>query len=484
MPVAIACAPEIHRMEDHDGSYDVWKESGVRDRVLVHFDGHLDFDWIADRSPRELLAARSSEDLNRLLAQVTDWNLDERPPRDLIHLGNFICPAIREGMVREFFWVIPDPFWTDPAASRFVHQMLSRLVRRRPAESAPVTRTETGFHLALMGCPVTVCALDHLPSFEEPVLLDIDVDYLVTSRPLGLGAVPYFERAPGAWMGPSEFLRRLQERLIPADRITIAYSVQEGYTPLRYKFFGDRLAEAFARLAGECSDLPDPGSAAGKYRQALEALARGDLPLAGLRWKEMADQDPSYRTPWAIPGLREEALRRWRPPLEIYERMIQLDPGWSHPHLGRGRALWGLKRWEEAETAFHRAAQLDPASSQAAVWLGRAAFRRSDWRTAKRFWEEAVDRDPKEAAGWLGLMRCAGKEKDFEFVLELAGRCPRTLSRWVGFHRLVGWAAWHLGQRRRAGRELSLCVRLFSLGMLEQNLRGWRRLWGSFPGAR
>ena len=64
----------IRTMEDHVQAYDTWTAAGVRDRILVHVDGHLDFDWIADRSPEELLAAGSSAELDRLLTQVSAWN--------------------------------------------------------------------------------------------------------------------------------------------------------------------------------------------------------------------------------------------------------------------------------------------------------------------------------------------------------------------------------------------------------------------------
>ena len=145
----------IHCMEDDDGAYDVWKAVGVSDRILVHFDGHLDFNWITDRSADELLTAGSSEELDRLIAQVSVWNLDGRSLRTRVNITNFIYPAIKHGIVREFFWVIPDPFWATQPARQAIRQALQRKMRLwPPADFGPVTVSESGITLTVLRCPL------------------------------------------------------------------------------------------------------------------------------------------------------------------------------------------------------------------------------------------------------------------------------------------------------------------------------------------
>ena len=129
----------IRTMEDHVQAYDTWKAAGVRDRILVHIDGHLDFDWIADRSPEELLAAGSSAELDRLLTQVSAWNLDGRSPRERVTSANFIYPAIRDGLVREFFWVMPDPLWAQSKRRVIRRGLENGDWRRRYADGARPT---------------------------------------------------------------------------------------------------------------------------------------------------------------------------------------------------------------------------------------------------------------------------------------------------------------------------------------------------------
>ena len=40
----------VYLMENHDQAYLVWKDAGVRGKILAHVDAHDDLSWLADRS--------------------------------------------------------------------------------------------------------------------------------------------------------------------------------------------------------------------------------------------------------------------------------------------------------------------------------------------------------------------------------------------------------------------------------------------------
>ena len=466
----------IHCMEDDDGAYDVWKAVGVSDRILVHFDGHLDFNWITDRSADELLTAGSSEELDRLIAQVSVWNLDGRPLRTRVNITNFIYPAIKHGIVREFFWVIPDPFWATQPARQAIRQALQRKMRLwPPADFGPVTVSESGITLTVLRCPLTVCTLEHLPRFSETVLLDIDVDYFVTLR--SEGPVPYHDPRPVApWIWPSRFLERLKAAQLPTDLVTIAYSVNAGYTPLRYKYFGDHLREALRDPDGPVSDEPRAHTAAEAFREATCALDQGNVGVARDWWAKMVSRDPSYRTLHATPGWREETSRRWQSALSVHDRMREVDPEWHSPHLGRGRALWNLRRCDQAEEAFETACALSPGPTSATHWLGRCAYRRGQWESAYSFWMKSVEQDPEDARSWLGLAHLAARRGDWMGVIEHATRYLALGRETTSAHWLLAWAAWRTGQRRLCRRELKLWARELLLDVMAQGVQSWRRL--------
>lgn len=453
----------IHLLEDHEEAYDIWKTAGVRNRILVHFDGHIDFHWIQDRSPEELLRVGSLAELHHLLSQVKEWNLDQRSLRESIHSGNFIYPALKEGIIREFYWVVPDPFWTDAKARKVLYTELLKMVRSRPSEARMMRATEEEIHLKIFHSPVSVCPVGNLPRFAEPVLLDIDIDYFVTWAPEELRPPPYFDLRPvSPWLGCSGFMERLKKLTIPTDLVTLAYSVKGGYTPLRYKYFGEVLYRALSNPSLEVEDEPAFGTQAEAYRIAWNALRDQDEPLARRWWARMKALDPSYRNVWAIPGWREERAGRLPSALEIYEKMIRIDPGWHIPHLGKGRVLWRLRHFLEAEKALQKALDLVQGSTEPTTvyhWMGFAAFRRGDQEQARRYWIKAVDKNPRDGLAWHGLARLAFENGDHEKTIQYGNRCA-MLADSAAIHKLMFISAWRRRAREIFWREFRLWIRL------------------------
>src|SRR5712692_3513430 len=103
-------------MEDHDGSYYAWKQAGFRGRALLHIDAHIDWDWIPDKDPQDILQAQSLKQVEALLAESGLWNLSKQKGDELVHIGNYIYPALQEGIVKEFYWIVPDDAIDTPRA--------------------------------------------------------------------------------------------------------------------------------------------------------------------------------------------------------------------------------------------------------------------------------------------------------------------------------------------------------------------------------
>ena len=40
--------PAVHLIENHSSALLLWRRAGVRNRILVHLDGHADLDWLPD----------------------------------------------------------------------------------------------------------------------------------------------------------------------------------------------------------------------------------------------------------------------------------------------------------------------------------------------------------------------------------------------------------------------------------------------------
>ena len=140
----------VFTMENHDQAYYVWRNSGVKNQVLVHIDAHHDMWWIDDNSS--------------------------------ITIANFICPALKEDIVAEVYWVVPDATWRSARSRRAVRQHLRKILKKYPTKTPCVETAAGRISASVLGKPLTVCSLDMLPVFDQSVLLDIDTDYLVIPR--------------------------------------------------------------------------------------------------------------------------------------------------------------------------------------------------------------------------------------------------------------------------------------------------------------
>jgi tetratricopeptide (TPR) repeat protein len=368
----------IHMMEDHDSAYGIWKKAAVQGRTLVHFDGHLDFNWID--------AGQS------------------------MHIGNFIYPAMREGLVRDFYWVVPDSFWESTAQRKEIQEELEGLIEARPREASALEMNPKTYRIQLMKGRLTVGPLASLPRFLKPVLLDIDVDYFVTGTHEAMP--PYYVRRPRKpWLWPSEFMERLKAMEMPVDLTTFSYSVNKGFTPLRYKYLGDSLRSALEHPEQPVVDDPLPGSAAAAYETMLRQLGEHNQISAKDWWQTMIQRDPSYRTLYATAAYREETSKsgNLKQALDYYDELIALDPEWHVPYFGKGRVFWHLGKRSDAENAFQRARELSPGPTFATYWFGLCALWRGDRLVAERSWKEAAKQFPKDQLVQRSLAELEGE---------------------------------------------------------------------------
>lgn len=348
----------------HDMAYYVWRDAGVRGAVLVHLDAHHDMEP------------------------------ETRQGGIPINIGNFIRAALRDGLLSAVFWVVPEPMWTDTRTRRWLTKEL------RFAGALPIHAADSFWETAIEGAPVWVGPLDALPPFASPVLIDVDVDYLMTTArhsraPAWPAAVP--------WCWPEDLVTRLAARAVPPGIVTIATSVTGGFTPLRWQHLGRELAlrldavpdghrlEAFGALrrAAEHRQRNDLRGALGACEEALgrcerEAavhfhhaetlLAIGERDRARAAYERARSLDPSYRHPFRTPGPTFLRRNRVREALDAFETAFELDPDDPYAQLGVAMAMARQGRAREAAGLAARSlATVDSVDGWRTVAAARAA---------------------------------------------------------------------------------------------------------------
>lgn len=371
-------------MENHDEAYGVWRAAGFQDKVLVHIDAHDDLSWA--------------------------------PEPGALNIGNFISLALKEGIIRAVFWVVPDQTWESSKTRKPLLRRLKRLAAEFPGPTPPLTVEAAQISLTLLKKPVGVCTLGHLPPFPEKVLLDIDTDFFTIPR--ACSRSDQHRTLPWCW--PGELVANLKARGVQADLVTIAYSVEGGYTPVKWKYLADELSLLLdpsrngdpamrglelirsGALAARQGDL---NSAEQLYRQAQELLPNAAAPpyhLAQLyRQRERAEQarqcyrlalalDPSYRTPYNSGGLWYYYDRRLREAEAEHRRTLVLDPEDAYAHLGLGKIAARRRRWQEAESWLRKSLELNNQLVDAYRTLGKVLSKQGRRREAIAAYERSL----------------------------------------------------------------------------------------------
>ncbi len=452
-------------MEDHDQAYYAWKAAGFRDRLLVHLDAHLDFNWIADWDPVALLQTQSVNELERLLAEDPRWNLTRRPKEALIHIGNYLYPSLTEGLVRSVFWIVPDQVMESRKQRHDLVELFKKKQRKHPSRVQLLGWHDDRFQAMLCDKPVTVCRLRDLPDIQEPVLLNIDTDYLVI--PSFREPYPHAHpRTVAPWIWPDELVARLKEKHVSTDFVTIAYSVHGGFTPLSLKFLGDDLAR---RLNGH--ELPEQAREVIRYkREATKARQNGKLDEAIKAFEQELDlksEDPSIHY-----GLAELFYEKgWaKQAAQSYRRATALDPSYrlTEQHLSPVYRIWGLRK--KVKEAYERMLALDPTNADAHAGLGGLFVQQGDWNRAKCHYQKARECDPQNPRLHyeLGCLHAACRQWD---------EAEAALKQALGSQRFAGLASFWLGyvyaKTKRHGEALAAYEAAFHLGLHNPPLH-WR----------
>ncbi len=353
-------------MENHDAAYYAWRSAGLRDQILVHIDAHHDM-----------------------------FCIDEKTP---ITIANFICPALRNRIVREVFWIVPDPTWAFDR--REITKQVLQVLRGYPERSRMKISADR-ITATILGRPVTIGPLAVLGGITEPVLLDIDTDYLVVPR--------VYQESDGQtrlpWCWPDELVSQLEALRITASFVTIPYSVEGGYTPLAYQYLGDELAmrlgrneigspEGFARLRDGVVCLH-----AGADAEAERALAASDALL------------PSHPAPQYLLAQLLAKAGRQADARAAYCEARRRDPSYCTPYWNAGLAYYREGRYEEARAEYRRALVIEPHDPVAYYGLGKLAARSEDWAEAERLLRQATAIDEAFLEAHRSLGETLGRQQ-------------------------------------------------------------------------
>src|SRR3990172_2875066 len=306
------------------------------------------------------------------------WNLTRKSSDELTHIGNYIYPAIKENIVREFYWVVPDSMLSSRRKGSRLKKEIDEIIKLNPEEKDRLVWHGDYLVSKLCNIQLTICRLKDLPEFNEDVLLDIDVDYFIAQEK--------------AWLYPDTFIQILKEKRLKSAITTIAYSVEGGFTPIEYKFFGDYLNYLFNTQKDGHFEKAIDCKKNKAYKDALQFLKDADAcypsyaPICfhlsdayyemGLKkeaydyYQNAVSKDSSYKTVYNNRGYLFESKNKLKEGEDEYKKMLELDPQNPDFLIKLGNIHKIRKRWDEALLNYNNALKLNPDKEEALQNIG------------------------------------------------------------------------------------------------------------------
>lgn len=414
----------VKLIENHDQAYYFWKKIGISNKPLIHFDAHIDFNFHPVKPLRQTLEeAESKEDLLRQLSRNLVYNELGIKEDSLTNIGNYIYPAMRDGIVTDFYWVIPGTRQEFKRSLKKLGNILKSLFHQDPFRTRGIVKKEGRLTAKIYGRDFMVTTLQDLPEDITDAIVDIDCDYLIIDT--------VKKATPGhdigkkfPWIWPEVLVDQLKNKRLRPSCITIAYSVTGGFTPAIYKFLGDEVALFFngpSQRLKKIISIKNEALASfkkGKIKEAIdmlkEALQNLDVVRISHGLKNRLKAHLAFMLFRFFVALNNLVQARFYYHLAINadETYRVKDNNYGPLHL---RRRGGLKK---AEQELKIILSVDKDNPHALSGLADIFMRRKDFKKAKALFKKVYTVDRKNQEALLGLGRAELFLKNYKTALK------------------------------------------------------------------
>lgn len=403
---------KISIIEDHDYALKVWRGRAVKGLDLVHLDAHIDFSFHPARPVEKVIKdAKSVKELKEKLEYAISFLHYEKDFNKQTDIGNYIYPAMEEGIVRNFYWVVPGRKNEFNKSGKAVRNIFKQIMRDEGNKGNILEDANGIISAKCLGRDFIACSLDNLPILTKNTLLDIDTDFLVTGSVLNAENTKNIgKRKP--WILPKDLAETLKEKIQSPQITTIAYSVNGGWTPMEYRHLADELAYHLS-----------PSGFKGRFEK--NAKAAGYFKLFNATGKrryywQAVELNPAYRMTDNNYGPLYLSLGKLSSAKNEFEKILRADRENAACLFGLGSVALERKEFKEARRSFYSAlgsvnngGLFKPVKDKIIFALAKSEFALKNFKQAKEFlllYRRSCPLEP-ESCYFLGII--FEKEKKF-----------------------------------------------------------------------
>jgi len=378
---------KVFLIENHNEALLFWLKEGIKDKVLVHLDAHGDIRHIPPWQMEVVLEAKGAEEIGAHLKMPNE----PYHPQRFISFANFLYAAVGLGVVKEIVWVVPEAELEvkDFDAAR------NRLGRALFTSAGSFDYKEGRWQGYAYETKFTITPLDNLPTLNGSLLLDMDVDFFTFRSFVNLR----HRSVPRIW--PPAVLDILLKKAPRPSVVTICYSVQNGFTPLRFRYLGHWFeglvkGEGGSKLeAWQWLKEGDLAFATGDTKRALDFYQKG--------LSEISDYAPLHFSS----AVMFESLNNEKKAEEGFRKSSRLDPIYERQLFYRAQAeVTGGGDFNKSANLYRRFLEKNPQDIPALFEFGIVSFWLGKYGQAEEAWKKILAKSPQEpeALGFLGAV--------------------------------------------------------------------------------
>jgi len=394
-------------IEDHHQAYYAWKALSLKNLALIHIDAHIDFNFQEVKDTRLILEeAKSLSKLKNQLEKALFFKQKQFDIKKLTNIGNYIYPAMRDGIVKDFYWVIPGDKQEFTRCMKNLKSMIKGLAQQDPKPKTVIKVKDGVLKTRLYGQNFIICCFEALPKINKKVLLDIDTDFLVINSISKTKNTDEIERRK-VWIEPEELVSILKRKISCPVLVTIAYSVNGGYTPLKFKYLGNKIASIFK---GKAFKIPPAAKAFNLFNESWQK--KNKLKAKYYYW-EAIKSDPTYAVAdnnyghlYLNKGLYKKAKDEFRKILYCHSENKDALCGMGQVYLHR-------RKYKFAKIYFKQALGIDTDYPKALFGIGFAQFKLKKYKAAKKYLLSYQSKEPMQPHSHYLLGQIYEKRKQF-----------------------------------------------------------------------
>ena len=328
---------------------------------------------------------------------------------------------------------------------------------------------------------LNICNIDNLPEFKEEILLDIDCDYFVYTSARQHIFSDILEKKK-LWIKSEEFVDKLKKKNIETDIITIANSIEGGFTPIEYKYLGYELKELCGKLLFDDYEplgLKDNPSVF--FNHSMAEWKKGNLSRARDLYKKAVQLDPTYRSYFNNRGFQYEEFGLFNKAYSEYEKILSLDPECPYNNVNMGRLLIKKGRLDEALSYLKKGIELNKDDFRAFSLLGDIHFKRKEFDNAIILYKKSLNLESEGVSALKNLGICYWKKHN----MDQARKRLKKAVRLDPFQLKIRFFLIHIYVRKnlfyRAKRELANCFKILPVYTKLNIYSGLRRICVKLP---